>query len=493
MITILTTVYNGYEFLDECAQSVISQQCSDDTVSFTWEWWIGINGHGPDGGPALKAALDVAKDPRIHVVNLSVKGRVASLNELRRVAVNSQTEWVAILDCDDIWEREKLITQLYAVKLSKKPIDIVGTFCLYFGEHGGSPNIPSGWIALEDIMRSNPLINSSVLMKVNMEEELCRWEDRFGLEDYDLWIRAAAAGKGIFNVPHPLVRHRIHGASAFNRGGLQNPEALRGFYGYLLKPTVVTAYYPIPSKHKMEKYLKWIFDFWPRMQCNLVFYTDTAFVDLFEKAFEGRANTRVLGLPFSSLAAFTKLSKHVWLDTKCLDTETVHTPELYAIWYEKKEFVLRTIELNPFQSKEFVWCDAGIGRYPDWIPKIQGFPARDLVPRGRMLLLEINPFIPEDYVADDNGICGNFNTRNTLGGGILASDLEGWMRWSKAYDAMLIRYHLSKRFIGKDQNIMGSIALENPDLVTLVKRPTSLGPMAGWFYLLFFLAGISIQ
>jgi hypothetical protein len=330
-------------------------------------------------------------------------------------------------------------------------------------------------------------------MRTNVGLGLGRWEDRFGLEDYDLWIRAAAAGKRLFNVPHALVRHRVHKSSAFNGKGGQNPDALRGFYSYLLKPTVVTAYYPIPSKYKMEEYVKWILGFWPKMQCNLVFYTDTQFVGLFEKSFEGRANTRVIGLPFASLAAFTKLSPQVWRDTKALDKEVGHTAELYALWYEKKEFVLRTMALNPFQSREFVWCDAGIGRYPDWIPKIQGFPARQLVPRGRMLLLEIDPLRPGDSVAGDDGICGNFETRATFGGGILASDAEGWIRWSKAYDAMLIRYHLSKRFIGKDQNIMASMVIENPGLATIVKRPAALGPIAGWFYLLFFLAGLSIR
>jgi glycosyltransferase involved in cell wall biosynthesis len=492
MITILTTVYNGYEFLGECAQSVLNQQERYKDINVSWEWWIGINGHG-DGGAALAAAQAAATDPRIHVINLpEARGRVEALNALRAAAVKPFTEWVAILDCDDIWEPEKLISQICCAKMSSK-VDIIGTFCNYFGEYNGSPTLPPGWIQLEDIMRSNPIINSSALIRVGLGGGLDAWEDRFGLEDYDLWIRAAAAGKKCFNIPHALVRHRIHSSSAFNGKGAQNPDALRGFYSYLLKPTVVTAYYPIPSKYKIDKYIKWILDFWPNVPCNLVFYTEIQLVEIFERAFHGRPNTRVIGLPFTSLSAFTKLSQQVWIDTKVLDTEGGHTPELYALWYEKKEFVLRAITLNPFKSKEFVWCDAGIGRYPEWIPKIQGFPASHLVPRGRMLLLEIDPLQPEDYVADEYGICGKFGTRATFGGGILASDIDGWTRWSKAYDAMLMRHYLLNRFIGKDQNIMASMALENPGLVTIVKRPVSLGPIAGWFYLLFFLAGLSIR
>jgi hypothetical protein len=483
MISILTTVYNGYEFLEECARSVILQQCQHESISLEWEWWIGINGHG-DGGEALETALRIQKmDSRIHVSNLpEVKGRVEALNALKW---KTSGDWIAILDCDDIWEEEKLITQMAAIQMSATPIDVIGTFCRYFGDFEGTPKLPSGWIGHDDIRAGNPLINSSVLMRT----ELAVWYDRYGLEDYDLWIRCHAAGKNMFNVPHPLVRHRIHSSSAFNSKGGQDLEGLRAFHGIQMNPTVVTAYYPIPSKFGVQDYIKWMLQFWPRIQCNLIFFTDPALVATFEEAFKNRASTKIIGVPFSSLSAFERLSPLVWVYTRSLDSEQGHTPELYALWYEKKEFVARAIQMNPFNSREFVWCDAGIGRYPDWIPLLSTFPQSKMIPRGQMLLLEIDPFKEEDRVCDEHGIYGQFGTRATIGAGILASDIDGWNRWSKAYDAMLLRYYLAGRFIGKDQNIIGSMILERPELARIVKRPSKLGPVAGWFYLLFFLSG----
>jgi hypothetical protein len=192
------------------------------------------------------------------------------------------------------------------------------------------------------------------------------------------------------------------------------------------------------------------------------------------------------------LAAFNRLSPHIWVDTHRHDTEQGHTPELYALWYEKKEFVRRAIELNPFQSREFVWCDAGIGRYREWIPLLQRFPTKDLIPRGKMLVLNIDPLLNTDFIEGADGIRGDFGTRATFGGGILASDIEGWNRWSKAYDAMFMRYYLAGRFVGKDQNIMASMILHDSELAIYIKRPASMGPIEGWFYLLFFLSGIQI-
>jgi glycosyltransferase involved in cell wall biosynthesis len=490
MISILTTVYNGYEFLGECAKSILTQQDHYGDLTVDWEWWIGLNGHeeGSEGAAASAAAAMAVKvlDPRIHVVNLNVRGRVPALNALKKSA---RGEWIAILDCDDIWEPEKLITQIAAIRMNHK-IDVIGTFCTYFGDLSGSPSLPSGWITGEDIRVGNPIINSSVLMR----SELAIWEDRYGLEDYDLWIRLQGAGKGIFNVPHSLVRHRVHGQSAFNGKGGQDINGLRLFHGLIeLRPTVVSAYYPIRSKYSVEEYIRWILQFWPQIPCNLVFYTEPILAPVFEDAFRARASTRVVGLPFSSLAAFQKLSPLIWNSALSLDTEKAHTPELYALWYEKKEFVLRAIELNPFQSNEFVWCDAGIGRQPLWTPMLSSFPLRKMIPCGKMLLLQIDPFKEEDFVVDEHGIPGNFGTRATFGGGILASDIDGWNRWSKAYDAMFLRYYLSGRFVGKDQNIIGSIVLEKPELMIFVKRPDILGPIDGWFYLLLFLSGLIVS
>ena len=484
MISILTTVYNGYEFLDECAKSVVLQECRYGEVEFEWEWWIGVNGHG-EGGEALKAAAAVQTDPRIHVVNLSeAVGRVQALNALRQKATG---DWIAILDCDDAWEPAKLLTQMIAIQMSPRPIDIIGTFCTYVGEHTGQPRLPSGWISREDVFRGNPIINSSVIMRA----ELAVWEDRFGLEDYNLWIWAAKQGRAMFNVPHALVRHRVHRASAFNGKGGQDLDGLLTFHGSP-RPTVVTAYYPIASKYTIQEYMKWIMQFWPHIPCNLIFYTEPGLVESFETLFSGRDKTRVVGLPISSLAAFNRLSPHIWMDTHRLDTEKTHTPELYALWYEKKEFVQRAIASNPFQSKEFVWCDAGIGRYPEWIPLLQRFPTKELIPQGKMLVLSIDPLLHTDFAEGVDGIRGDFGTRATFGGGILASDIEGWNRWSRAYDAMFMRYYLAGRFVGKDQNIMASMILEDSELALYIKRPVGMGPIEGWFYLLFFLSGIQI-
>jgi len=235
-VSILTPIYNGVEFLEECAMSVCLQlRYNESTAStITWEWIIGVNGHGPTGGHTFEVAKAIAAKLRPHidtctirVINLpQAKGKVAALNEMVTTATG---DWIALLDCDDTWKRDKLLSQKIVVDAFGDRVDIIGTFCHYFGEiSSGGPRLPSGWIEPEDMARSNPIINSSALIR----KELAHWEDRFfGLDDYDLWLRLSREGKRFFNYSERLVFHRIHRASAFNGTGQQDLVGLRAFYG----------------------------------------------------------------------------------------------------------------------------------------------------------------------------------------------------------------------------------------------------------------------
>jgi hypothetical protein len=256
------------------------------------------------------------------------------------------------------------------------------------------------------------------------------------------------------------------------------------------EPTVVSAYYPIPSKFPPELYWKWIREFWPETTCPLVFFTDPIYASLVKSYFAFRPKTRIVALPFHELNAFRSVGSQIWKEQHALDPEKeIHSPELYSIWYEKKEFVLRAIAENPFQSDRFIWCDAGICRYPEWMPEVRTFGLyREKIPAGRMLLLIVKPFRKEDCVIKRDGIPGDFTQEVRLGGGILASDVAGWNRWSKAYDAMLERYIRAGRFAGKDQNLMASMILDETDICLVVSPPECMTGIERWFQLLFYLS-----
>ena len=224
MITVLVPLYNGIEFLEECLVSVRAQ------IFTEWTCIVGVNGHGPGGGPIMTRAISIVgslEDPRFKVVNLPhVKGVAEATNALLDMTT---TEWVALLDSDDKWHPMKLHCQVSSLR--ETPADIIGTLTTYFGDFTGSPQTANGYVPEELFHTMNPIANSSVLLR----KEIAYLTNEFVTQDYDCWIRNLLAGKKFYNVPLQLLYHRIHPTSNFNSpGGGQRPDLVRQkYFGHL--------------------------------------------------------------------------------------------------------------------------------------------------------------------------------------------------------------------------------------------------------------------
>jgi glycosyltransferase involved in cell wall biosynthesis len=203
MISILMPIYNGIEFLNESIESVINQSYKD------WELIIGINGHSKNSNIYL-----IAKEfesEKIKVLDLfNITGKSNALNEMISY---SKYNYIALLDVDDIWNKDKLNIQ--SNLLNK--YDVIGSRCIWFGEKPGIvPKIPVGDFSSFDFKIINPIINSSVLIR----KELCKWSDS-QVEDYELWLKLRSKNKSFFNFKEILVMHRIHSSSFFNNNNHQ--------------------------------------------------------------------------------------------------------------------------------------------------------------------------------------------------------------------------------------------------------------------------------
>lgn len=238
--------------------------------------------------------------------------------------------------------------------------------------------------------------------------------------------------------------------------------------------TVVSAYYEFPSKHGPEKYRIWVRQFLELLNSHLVFFTEHNLLDFIRDCRKGKEDkTQIICLEKENWTASTKFSNEFWSSQLNLDPErAIHSAELYKIWYEKKEFVLKAIQLNPYNHTDFVWVDAGCVRTPT---SLTNFPATNKIPTDRMLLLNVEPFLEEDKNT-------GFAKKNRIGGTILAAAAQQWLLWSKTYDSILESYVKKNKFVGKDQSIMASLVLQNSSMVSLVRPPKTC--VSKWFYLL---------
>ena len=257
------------------------------------------------------------------------------------------------------------------------------------------------------------------------------------------------------------------------------------FIGKTIKPTVVSAYYEIPSKRPSKIYYERIHRLFSSLEANLIFFTDAKTYKEIKVYRENFATqTKFVILEFSELIASRNFTDEFWLLQKSKDLEPEHSVELYKIWFEKKEFVKRAIELNPFGSEDFIWLDAGILIDDTYIENMKTFPNSAKIPIERFLMLNVDPFEQKDEITHKN-ITGKFLMVNRIAGNILAASKNIWLQWSKKYDDILQKYIDAGRFIGKDQTIMATLVLENKNFVSLVNPKSQKNK---WFYLIEYLS-----
>jgi len=202
LISILIPIFNGIEFIDESVSSIKNQTYNN------WELLIGINGHCINSD-VYKIAKKYENE-KIFIFQFSpetIKGKPNTLNELVKYT-SSQSQYVALLDVDDIWHPTKLEKQIPYLYM----YDVIGTQCFLFGDVNYISQNPNGDLSNHNFLNSNPIINSSSLIK----KELAFWNANSFFDDYELWLLLKKQNKRFFNLYEPLVKHRVHNNSAFN-------------------------------------------------------------------------------------------------------------------------------------------------------------------------------------------------------------------------------------------------------------------------------------
>lgn len=254
--------------------------------------------------------------------------------------------------------------------------------------------------------------------------------------------------------------------------------------------TVVTAFYEIPSKFHSEQYWIWIKNFISVVEGPIVLFTSSDLVVRFKELIPESRRDRIVIIVKEFKDLHHNKFRNEYQKSLDLDYQKGHSIDLYIIWAEKVKFVMKAIEINPFNTDRFVWCDIGIFRQTHLFNLFKGFPQSEYIPFGGMTFLMLGEFTESDKKPDRFGIKGQnyFENAVRLGGGVQAGTVMSWKVYNEKWDDLLCRYFTVGKFAGQDQCIIGSIYLENPDLFNIVK-PKSYGVNSDpWFYMLYYLS-----
>ncbi|MEW5805352.1 MAG: glycosyltransferase [Patescibacteria group bacterium] len=127
----------------------------------------------------------------------------------------SRGEFVAFLDADDLWVREKLEKQLKEIR--EKNLDLCYSDAEYFGEGRLSGKKFSDLVefftgreVLKELIKNNFIVNSSVVLKRSLIETVGPQNERLKrARDYEYWLRTAILKFNFGFVNMVLVRFRV--------------------------------------------------------------------------------------------------------------------------------------------------------------------------------------------------------------------------------------------------------------------------------------------
>lgn len=204
-VSVLVPVKNGAATLAEALDSVLCDLEQVDEI-------IVIDDHSVD------ETLQIVQrfGGNVRVIHNEGVGIVDALNA---GAANSEAEFVARCDADDRWLPGHL-TALF--KLQRLEPAAMAYFGAAVAVDDGGERVtdlrppPSGDLARKALLRGNPFIHGTVLMRRDVLLGHGGYKSVAGAEDYDLWLRLSRTGR-LATTDKPIYQYTISSGEAHAR------------------------------------------------------------------------------------------------------------------------------------------------------------------------------------------------------------------------------------------------------------------------------------
>ena len=207
-ISILMPVRNEERYLRATLDSLYRQTNRD------WEL-VAVDDGSCDGTPSILAEAACA-DKRVRVIRREGGGLVAALNSGLAVC---RAPLLARLDGDDICHPRRL--ELQAAFLDAQPeIGLVASAFRHFPRTGlkqgmidyetWQNGLTEHALVIRDLLVESPFVHPSIMTRRSFVVDLYGYQHNGWPEDYDLWLRMAAAGITFARLPQTLLFWRDH-------------------------------------------------------------------------------------------------------------------------------------------------------------------------------------------------------------------------------------------------------------------------------------------
>lgn len=239
----------------------------------------------------------------------------------------------------------------------------------------------------------------------------------------------------------------------------------------MTKTIVVSAFFHIPSKQPYSFYRQHLLRWFRSIQCQVIFFTST---DVHDDIISFGFDLKHIKFVIMSCNDFNawKLGTEFWQRQKERDVETYHTPEVAAIWFEKKEFVKRAFALC--DADVFIWCDAGCVRNDASETALKYFGTRNTnINDGCIHVQHIrSQEYKKYYVYPDSRFAA----------AIIAGNRYAWEKLYSLYNVVLKEYDDNGISCNSDQYILATCYDKKPDM--FVTHSPQNNDIDMWFFFL---------
>lgn len=201
LVSIVTPVYNGEQYILETIESALAQTYKNIEL-------IIINDGSTDNSAAIIKPF--LKDSRVIYIEQKNTGVAAARNAAIK---HAQGKYVGFLDQDDLWLNNKLEIQIAALEQDES-IALVHSKQSFIDSHGNV--IQYDWITgasgycFEDMFKKNRIAVLTVLIRKSIFDEIGLFNEQLsGADDYEMWLRVILKYP-VKYIDQSLVFYRFH-------------------------------------------------------------------------------------------------------------------------------------------------------------------------------------------------------------------------------------------------------------------------------------------
>lgn len=228
---------------------------------------------------------------------------------------------------------------------------------------------------------------------------------------------------------------------------------------------IVSAYFKIPSKQPHSWYKPHLENFLRNVNQICYFYTSQ---DVRNEFLFNNPCVNYIITEFPE----TDFNDNFWERQITNDPEKYHTVPLIKLWYLKKEFILKTINL--INADYYIWCDAGCVRDEISIKALKDFGNRNYLNGDKLYVQQIAKVPTKQYYK---------YLTISIAGAIMAGSKTAWENYKAVYDRILTEYDKNNVTGSSDQLITLSCIDMSPEYFEVCRCHKN--GIDNWFFFLY--------